>query len=260
MNNSINRLIIAMALLAGIATSMGCKSIPDKKHLRIALSWGSENYINWVHRGDSTVEIINMKEMDSDSALKELATCDGIVFTGGEDVAPYYYGKEADSARCKINAGRDTLEFLLFKESMRLKMPVLGICRGQQLLNVAFGGTLIVDIPADRPGDVKHQIIEDYLKCFHTVTLEKNSLLHTIAGVDTGTVNSNHHQAIEKLAPGMRITAWSTDGIPESMEWSAPAGKPFFLAVQWHPERMDTESPLSMPLIRAFLKATGEHR
>ncbi len=205
MNNSINRLIIAMALLAGIATSMGCKSIPDKKHLRIALSWGSENYINWVHRGDSTVEIINMKEMDSDSALKELATCDGIVFTGGEDVAPYYYGKEADSARCKINAGRDTLEFLLFKESMRLKMPVLGICRGQQLLNVAFGGTLIVDIPADRPGDVKHQIIEDYLKCFHTVTLEKNSLLHTIAGVDTGLLTVIITRQSKNWLPGCEL-------------------------------------------------------
>jgi len=250
---------VATLLLSGLAAISGCNSSKKDKPLRIALSWGAENYINWVHRGDSTVEIVNMKEMDDDSAVKLLATCDAIVFTGGEDVEPAYYGKEYDTARCKVNPGRDSLEFRLITEAFRLKMPVFGICRGQQILNVAMGGSLIVDIPADHPGDVKHQIV-DYLKCYHSVTIVKGSLLNTISQVDTGMVSSNHHQSIEKLAPGMRITAWSTDSIPEAMEYDNPTGKPFFLAVQWHPERMDTESPLSMPLIRAFLQAAAEYR
>lgn len=242
-----------MALLSG------CKTNHVEKPLRIALSKGSENYINWVHRGDSLVEIIDMQGMQIGLAVKLLTTCDGIVFTGGEDVVPAYYGKEFDTARCESNPSRDSLEFALIHESMKLKMPVLGICRGQQILNVALGGTLIVDIPADHPGKVIHQC-EDYLNCFHTVNILKGSQLQMISKVDTGTVSSNHHQAVEKLAPGMRITAYSADSIPEAMEWENAPEKPFFIAVQWHPERMDVKSPLSMPLIDAFLHAATGFR
>jgi len=259
MNSGLNKILLTMALLAGIAVISGCNNTTDKKPLRIALSKGSENYVNWVQRGDSITEIVDMKEMDADSAVKLLATCDGIIFTGGEDVEPVYYGKQYDSARCSTNPGRDSLEFALIKEAFRLKIPVFGVCRGQQILNVAMGGTLIVDIPKDHPGNVLHQI-EDFLKCFHNVSLENNSLLQSLAQTDTGLVTSNHHQAIEKLAPGLRITAWSNDSIPEAVEWSDPSAKPFFLAVQWHPERMDPESRLSMPLMNAFLKAAFASR
>jgi putative glutamine amidotransferase len=248
-----------MAIAAGLSTFAGCKNMTSEKPLRIALSSGSENYVNWVHRGDSTVEIIDFKGMHADSALVLLATCDAIVFTGGEDVSPGYYGKESDSALCSTNPERDSLEFELIKESMRLKIPVFGVCRGQQILNVAMGGTLITDIPKYHPGNVLHQI-EDYLKCFHQVSLEKNSLLQSIARADSAMVTSNHHQAIEKLAPGLRITAWSNDSIPEAIEWGDPSDKPFFIAVQWHPERMDSENPLSMPLMNAFIKAAKINR
>jgi gamma-glutamyl-gamma-aminobutyrate hydrolase PuuD len=142
---------------------------------------------------------------------------------------------------------------------MRLIMPVFGVCRGQQILNVALGGTLIIDIPTDHPGKVIHQQ-EDYLSCFHLVTLVKGSQLHNISKSDTGSVTSNHHQAIEKVAPGLKIVAWTTDSIPEAIEWSDPAGKPFLIAVQWHPERMDAKSPLSMPLMNAILDAARTFR
>jgi putative glutamine amidotransferase len=200
-----------------------------------------------------------MRWIQIDSALKLLAGCDAILFTGGEDVVPGYYGNSYDSARCESNPGRDSLEFALIKESMRLKMPVFGVCRGQQILNVALGGTLIVDIPSDHPGNVIHQC-EDYLNCFHTVKAVKGSLLHTIAKSDTGLVASNHHQAIEKPAPGIRIAAWSSDSIAEAIEWADPSGKPFLMAVQWHPERMNTQSPMSMPLVKAFIRAAYTYR
>jgi putative glutamine amidotransferase len=251
--------IASILIVSGMTMLSGCKVNHVEKPLRIALSKGSENYTNWVHRGDSLVEIVDMQGMQIDSALKLLTTCDGIVFTGGEDVVPAYYGKEYDTARCKSNALRDSLEFALIKESLKLKMPVFGICRGQQILNVALGGTLIIDIPTDHPGIVIHQC-EDYLHCFHPVNIIKGSQLQLISKVDTGSVSSNHHQAIEKLAPGMRITAYSTDSIPEAMEWEFPTEKPFFIAVQWHPERMDVKSSLSMPLINAFLNAAAEFR
>jgi putative glutamine amidotransferase len=248
-----------LLLLSGFALFSGCKTTSQDKPLRIALSSGSENYINWVHRGDSLSEIIDMKGMKVDSALKLLSTCDAILFTGGEDVVPGYYGKGSDSSRCTSNPGRDSLEFALIKESMRLKMPVFGVCRGQQILNVGLGGTLIIDIPTDHPGKVIHQQ-EDYLRCFHLVNVVKGSQLNSMSKADTGSVTSNHHQAIEKVAPGLKIVAWTTDSIPEAIEWSNPAGKPFLMAVQWHPERMDTKSPLSTPLMKTFLDAARTFR
>ena len=259
MSGKTNNTFIIILLIAGLAVLSGCNTKSVDKPLRIALSSGSENYVNWVHRGDSLAEIIDLKAMAVDSALKLLAGCDAIIFTGGEDVVPSYYGKAYDSVRCESNPARDILEFALIKESMRLQMPVFGVCRGQQILNVALGGTLIVDIPSDQPGDVSHRC-EDYTKCFHSVNVDRNSQLFHTSQADTGMVTTNHHQAIEKAAPGIRITAWSADSIAEAMEWAEPDGKAFLMAVQWHPERMDTISPLSMPLVKSFLQAAEEYR
>ncbi len=259
MTSALSRNIFIVLLFASFALMQACKTQPIIKPMRIALSSGSPNYVNWVHRGDSTAVIIDMKGMEADSALKLLAGCDAIIFTGGEDVEPVYYGKTNDSSRCETNPARDSLEFALIKEAMRLNMPVLGICRGQQILNVALGGTLIVDIPTDYTGNVIHRC-DDYLTCFHPVNVVKGSLLYNITNAETGDVNTNHHQAIEKLAAGLKIVARSADSIPEAVEWIEPAGKPFFIAVQWHPERMDTESPFSMPLIKAFLEAANDFR
>ena len=243
-----------LLVLTGLFVTSGCSNSGEIKPLRIALSSGSENYVKWVHRGDSTAEIIDLKGMHVDTALKLLATCDAIVFTGGEDVVPAYYGKATDSARCESNPGRDSLEMALIREAGKLKMPIFGVCRGQQILNVALGGTLIIDIPSDHPGNVIHRM-DDYLRCFHSVSVVNGSQLQAVVKADTGWVTSNHHQAIEKPAPGLRISAWSHDSIAEAIEWSDPAGKPFFMAVQWHPERMDAQNPLSTPLMKDFLKA-----
>lgn len=259
MVTKIPQILAVLLVISGFTFFSGCKTASVEKPLRIALSSGSNNYSSWVHKGDSLVEIIDMHGMQVDSALKLLESCNGVIFTGGEDVVPSYYGKELDSARCETNPRRDSLEFALIKESMRLKIPVFGVCRGQQILNVALGGTLIVDIPSDHPGNVIHQC-KDYTHCFHSVSVVKGSLLHTITMADTGMVTTNHHQAIEKPAPGVRIVAFSNDSIAEAMEWAEPAGKPFLMAVQWHPERMDSKSPFSMPLLNAFLYAANEFR
>lgn len=245
-------------ILVPLIVANAC-TMEEKLPLRIALSSGSENYINWVLRADSTAEIINLRELNVDSAIKLLNTCDGIIFTGGEDVVPAYYGKGYDSVRCESNPERDTLEFALIQEALDLGIPVLGVCRGQQILNVALGGTLIVDIPADHPGEVIHRC-EDYTKCFHQVKISTNSKLFSITGADTGLVTTNHHQAIDVTAPLLRIVAMSDDSIPEAVEWADTATKQYFLAVQWHPERMDVQSKLSMPLIRSFIEATREYR
>lgn len=234
-------------------------SCSTKKHepLRIALSSATTNYEKWIHRTDSTVVTIDFNKMPIDSAIKLLASCDGILLTGGEDVVPSYYGKIADSARCETNPARDSLEFALIRRAIELKIPILGICRGQQILNVAMGGTLVVDIPSDHPSTIIHRC-KDYTKCFHHVTLEKSSNLYAICRADTGWVTSNHHQAVEKIAPGFRAVAWSPDSIIEAIEYANPSKKPFLQAVQWHPERMAANNALSDPLMKAFLKSAGK--
>jgi putative glutamine amidotransferase len=224
--------------------------------LRIALSSASMNYINWIHRADTSVVAIDFDKMPIDKALKLLESCNGLILTGGEDVVPAYYGKIADNDRCETNPSRDSLEFALIYKAIERKIPILGICRGQQILNVAMGGTLIVDIPTDHPSGITHRCV-DYKKCFHHVTVDKSSNFFGICGVDTGWVTTNHHQAVEKLAPGLRAIAWAVDNIIEAIEYSDQNKKPFLQAIQWHPERMAADNPLSMPLMRAFLLGAG---
>jgi putative glutamine amidotransferase len=228
-----------------------------KAPLRIAISSASTNYINWIHRADTSVVVIDFDKMPVDSAIELLESCSGLLLTGGEDVVPAYYGKTADSGRCETNPKRDSLEFALIRKAIERGIPILGVCRGQQLLNVAMGGTLIVDIPTDHPSGIAHRC-EDYLKCFHHVRVDKSSNLITICGTDTGWVTTNHHQAVEKLAPCFRAVAWADDRIIEAIEYSEKDKKPFLQAVQWHPERMAADNPLSMPLMRAFLLSSGK--
>jgi putative glutamine amidotransferase len=247
---------IIVLLLCYSVLLISC-NVKKKEPLRIALSSATDNYEKWIHRSDSTVVIVDFNKMRIGQAVQLLSACDGLLLTGGEDVVPSYYGKTADTARCETNPGRDSLEFALIRRAMELGMPILGICRGQQILNVAMGGTLIIDIPTDHPSTTMHQL-KEYTKCFHHVTLNKSSNLRAIFQADTGWVTSNHHQAVEKIAPGFRAVAWSRDGIIEAIEYANPASKPFLQAVQWHPERMAADNALSDPLMKAFLKSAGK--
>jgi putative glutamine amidotransferase len=252
-------ILFLIFLMPFIHSQTYSQSALPPKPLHIALSSGAVNYFNWIHRADPSVVCVDLKGLSTAEAEKLLETCDGILFTGGEDVVPSRYGKTADSARCTTNPARDSLEFFLIASAMQMKLPVLGVCRGMQILNVALGGTLVVDIPTERPGHVVHQC-EDYLHCFHPVSPAENTVLSRICGSGTGEVTTNHHQCVERLADGYRISARSADGIPEAMEPLIPENQPFFLAVQWHPERMDELSPLSMPLMKAFLEASALSR
>jgi putative glutamine amidotransferase len=249
--------IILLIVISGILLSCGKGSL-NHRPVKLALSSATENYVRWIHAIDSSVVIIDLKSLPTDSAIMQLITCDGIIFTGGEDVVPSYYGKISDSARCETNPGRDSLEFALIKKAFKLKMPVLGVCRGLQLINVFQGGTLIVDIPADSPSDISHRC-EDYTKCFHSIKILPGTLLSEVCKADTGWVTTNHHQAIENPGNEIRISALAPDGIPEAIEWVDPKNKGYFMAVQWHPERMDIKNPLSGPIARTFLQACIIH-
>jgi putative glutamine amidotransferase len=236
-------------------------TLMKKEPLKIAVSKASPNYINWLKKMDSTMIPVNMYGLPHDSVGPVLSRCSGLLLTGGEDVQPDLYGEPEKKGLCtEMDPGRDSLETELILESLEMKLPILGICRGEQIINVTLGGTLIVDIPTyfqsgagSRESAVIHQC-EDWVHCFHVVGVQPNSVLRIAVGCDTGTVTTNHHQAVADLAPGLICNARSPDGIIEGIERERPAGKSFLVGVQWHPERMDTANPLSGRLGREFMR------
>jgi len=188
-----------------------------------------------------------------------LESVDGLLFTGGEDVAPAYYREPLDE-RCQEPDGeRDLFEIHLARAAMARRVPILGICRGLQVLNVAAGGTLYQDI-ACRPGTRCYHAgsLPDRQRPVHGVRVEPGSRLHAIMGVTESQVTSTHHQFVKDLAPGFRVGAESVeDGIVEGIEQPEHA---FLVAVQWHPERLYKERAEHLALFRALVTAAETAR
>ncbi len=162
---------------------------------------------------------------------------DGVVIGGGCDVDPARYGQAVRSdANVEVDPDRDTTDFALLDWALRSRTPTLAICRGLQVVNVAFGGTLIQDLPSERPSEVVHETAEknDKTRLDHTVRLAPGTRLAKIAAAPELPVNSRHHQAIERPAPGLTVSAVAPDGVIEALE----VADPWMLAVQWHPENL----------------------
>lgn len=180
---------------------------------------------------------------------------DGLLLTGGADVDPATWG--SDDRRFPGQPERDHFELTLLARIRARRRPVLGVCRGHQLLNVAFGGTLIVDVPTDHPGAGLHRDPVRYDTIRHPVSLPEQSFLRTLLDVpsDRIEVNSVHHQAISRLGDGLLAAAWSDDGLIEAVEAPADA---WTRGVQWHPE-WNPNDPARDRLFRSFIAAAREH-
>lgn len=172
---------------------------------------------------------------DPGAAERILAAVDGLVLTGGGDVAPRFFGEQPHPNLGAVNEARDATELALLSAARRLRMPVLAICRGIQVLNVECGGSLIQDIADQRKDALKHDG-NARSAAVHAVQIEKDSILGLATGETRMDVNSLHHQAIDRLGKGLRVTATAPDGIIEGVESTDDW---WVLAVQWHPEEMD---------------------
>jgi putative glutamine amidotransferase len=178
-------------------------------------------------------------------AVAALGGMRGLVLTGGEDVDPALYGATPSKKLQKVDAARDAAELALIAAARARHLPILAICRGIQILNVALGGTLYQDLESERDAVLAHS--SETSK--HAIRVEAGSLLEQTLGSRTATVNSRHHQAIRDLAPGLKAVAWAEDGVIEAAE-PVDASAPWMLAVQWHPEDL-TERALFDGFARA---------
>lgn len=239
-----------LLLLVGIFL-YSCSS--NKITIAISKASTSENYEKYkkaILYYDKDIEVVDLWSMSYDSAIKVISDADGLLLSGGPDVHPAYFGRAGDTAQCSIDLHRDTLEFELIKIAMKKEIPILGICRGLQILNVALGGSLIVDIPNEVNNYVVHQI--DSGDAYHRIQIAENSILYNYTGLKEYEVNSNHHQAIDKLSVELVATSYTADNIIEAIEYK-DKNKPFLLAVQWHPERMGLDSIMSKIIFTTFI-------
>jgi putative glutamine amidotransferase len=210
-------------------------------------------YVRAVERAGAAAVLLSPAH--EEAALdRVLGLLDGLVLSGGEDIDPSRYGQPPHPALGETTPERDAMEIHVLEDGVRRGLPVLAICRGIQLLNVARGGTLFQDLDAQRPGPIEHRQKATVDRMWHDVTIERGSLLAAAIGAASVEVNSFHHQGIDRLGRGLRAVAWAGDGLIEGVEDTE--GR-WILGVQWHPER--GESAASAPLFAALARAASAH-
>ena len=195
----------------------------------------------------------------TDEALSHILTrLDGLLFSGGGDMHPHSYGGEEHPRVDLVDQDRDRGEVLLVKRALGRSLPVFGICRGLQVINVALGGTLYEDLDDQFPNALKHDYIDEQARDYlaHSIQVEPDSRLSRILGISSLKVNSLHHQGIRRLATSLCASAFAPDGLIEAAELLE---YPFGIAVQWHPECLQDYAPMRL-LFQAFVEAANNYR
>jgi len=198
------------------------------------------NYPAWIIGENSSIEIVALSWEKQN--IEDLNKCHGLLLSGGVDIDPFFYEPEIlnyPNQPAEWNRKRDLFEMDLFNVATQKKIPILGVCRGLQLVNVALGGTLLSDIEAIGKTNHRSKLGVDHV---HPLQLLEGSLLQGITMIDEGEVNSAHHQSINKLADSLMVNCIShPDGIIEGVEWKEKQNRSPMICVQWHPERINNK-------------------
>ena len=233
-----------LLVLVSSFTFFACQKEQKKT---IILSKASANYINWIE--DKNIIILDAYTIKNTDSI--LALADGIILTGGEDINPLQYNDTINLAVCgDINYQRDTLERKLFDFALKNKIPLIGVCRGMQMMNVASGGSLYGNIPTEIGTTVIHRNNGEVM---HEIVLCDTSSLIFPNGTDTIMVNSWHHQGLKNMPKYLRVIACSFDGLPEAVVMDK-SEHPFMIAVQFHPERLGKDNAIHQTMKKSFYK------
>lgn len=200
---------------------------------------------------------------DAETLRRLYELLDGLLLTGGEDVAPERYGERVEHPDLvQVVPERDAAEFQLLDWALADRLPLLAICRGVQVLNVKLGGSLYQDLARDRPGALRHNQAGETPRQepTHPVTVLPGSFLADVVGAERLLVNSLHHQAIKALAPSLFPVAYAPDGVIEAVEANDPDPPAFLLGLQWHPEELVGRDPAARRLFDAFVAACQKPR
>lgn len=225
--------------------------LPGPKLLGISLS---DDYAHGVEEAGGIPMVIPMLE-NEESILKLAHRLDGLLLAGGEDVDPLVYGEQPRPGLGVINPERDRLEKALITEMLALGKPILGICRGLQILNATLGGTLYQDLDQQWDGNILHAQRARRSHLSHQVRIQPGTKLHRLFyDQERLRCNSFHHQAVKDLAPGFIPTAWDDDGLIEAAEHLDYA---FVMGVQWHPENLWRTVPLYLELFKGLVQASA---
>ncbi len=211
----------------------------EKHHTLILISKDyNSNINNWLKNIDSNITTKVFYTIPTDSMDFYLQMANGVVIGGGEDVNPLLYNKHEYDSLCETPDNyRDSIEILMIHYAIKNKIPLLGICRGNQIMNVANGGTLIPDIPTFFPhSNISHRYKNDSA---HYIIPAQDSWIEKQLIFDTIWVNSHHHQSIDAIAPNFMVAAYAPDSIIESIELIEKSTHPFVVGVQWHPESLN---------------------
>lgn len=234
-----------MAPLIGITASM-----EEERKIMV-----TRHYSDWLLQ-KGAIPVIIPHLTDNEKILAYTNLLDGLLLSGGGDIDPTYFQQETHPKLGNITPERDLLEIVLVQEMLKQNKPILAICRGCQILNVAAGGDMYQDLSAQFERQeklVQHQQKAPRWHATHTVNIEENSKLYAILGVNQCKTNSFHHQAIKNPAPSFKITARSMDGVIEAIESETHT---FAVGVQWHPECMELDNQTSKKLFSSFVKST----
>jgi putative glutamine amidotransferase len=234
------------APLIGITTSVTEGKVPERAYINIA-------YIRAVQEAGG-LPLLLPPHLSSEAQAALWERLDALVLTGGGDVDPARFDARRHPQTDDVSAVRDELELGLTRRALDEDVPLLAICRGIQVLNVALGGTLLQDLPSERPSPIVHSQREPRPQPTHAVkVLGEGTRLGFVLGALEVNVNSMHHQAIDALGFGLREVAWAPDGVIEGVEM--PGDDRFVLGVQWHPEELVGHDPAARNLFTAVVEA-----
>lgn len=219
-----------------IGVVLGARSL-DPSASSVGGRGAGQDYLDAIVKAGGKPVLLAPSALTEDQAhhgLDHLSEIDGLLFTGGGDLHPSYFGRELDARTRSLDERRDAFELGLLAEALARDVPALGICRGEQLLNVVLGGTLYLDLPSELGGSEEH--MGDRLDPeAHLVSLAPESFVASLCGCTEYLTNSAHHQAVRELGSGLRAVGWSPGGVIEAVESSDYC---FCVGLQWHPERL----------------------